>query len=150
MTEQGIIVLERKRQSFLRAQLIKIYWKNQHIHSLKSGESDSFFVNAGKGHLEVTAGIFGKKTATLDISPTQPQYVFLYLNISALEFWGRMVVTLGAFGLLLVATFLKTFDVTTAGFVLLGVLIANILLNINRLRMRVHTTAEGARQRSKV
>ena len=150
MTEQGIIVLERRRQPFLDFHVTKVYWNDQNIHQLRGGDQDSFFVEAGKGRLTVKAGLLGKKTAKLQVSPTQRQHVFISLNISTIEVILRILSVLFAVAWLLAAVVLNVSDVRVSALVLGVVLVLNILLQINRLQIRTRSNAKNSKNQTAV
>lgn len=148
MTEQGIIVLERRRQPFLDFHVTRVYWNDQNIHQLQGGDQDSFFVEAGKGRLTVKAGLLGKKSVKLDVSPTQQQHVFISINISTIELVVRLLSVLLAMGWLLAALVLKVSDVWFSAGVLAGVLLLNVLLHINRLRVHTQPSTKRSKKRA--
>jgi len=105
-------------------------------------------VEAGKGRLTVKAGLLGKKSIKLDVSPTQQQHVFISINISTIELVLRLLSVLLAMAWLLAAVVLKVSDVWFSVGVLAGVLVLNVLLHINRLRVRTQPSKKRSQRRA--
>jgi len=147
MIEQGIVVLKRKKQPLLNNLTSKVYWNGQNIHQLTGGHQDSFFLEAGKGTLTVAAGLLGKKSVQLEVSPRQRRCILISINISTGELILRILSVLIAAAWLLSAILLKTSDVWSSVVVLIGVLLLNISLQINRLQIHIQSNIEHTQNR---